>query len=152
VGWQDPDVRPPIPRLLLATAVALAVLAGCSGGSEGDEAPPTTTTIPEATVTTLTPDEAFDQSLTDQLDGLDATFIGGSRAAGRTLCGNLTAATTAGDEEDPISQLTPGVLIGTMFDGFSQPEVAAVVLRAAAESYCPEHAAAIEEVLAERGQ
>jgi hypothetical protein len=128
------------------------MLAGCGGGSEGDDAASSTTTAPEGTVTVLTPDEAFDQALNDQLEGLDATFIGGSRAVGRTLCGNLTAVTTATDDDDPVSQLTPEVLVGTVFDGFSQPGVAAVVLRATAEHYCPEHADAIEEVLADRGQ
>ena len=138
-------------RSLLATSIVVAALAACSGSDGGDAAPTTTTVAPAETTVALTPDEAFDQSLTDQLEGLDSAFIGGSRAAGHTLCGNLTAVTTATDEDDPVSDLTPEVLIGAMIDGFSQPEVAAVVLRATGEHYCPEHADAIGAVLTARG-
>jgi hypothetical protein len=145
-------VRLPTPRLLLASALLVIALAACGGGSEGGDAGPTSTTPPSTATSTRTPDQAFDEALTQQLDGADSTFIGGSRAVGHTLCGNLTAVATQGDDDDPVSQLTPEVLIGTVFDGFSQPAIAAVVLRATAEHYCPEHADAIEAVLADRGQ
>jgi hypothetical protein len=151
-GCQDPHVRHRTPRLLLATSVVVvAALAGCSGSDGGDAAPTTTTVVPADATTALSPDEAFDETLTEQLEGLDAAFIGGSRAAGHTLCGNLTAVTADPDEDDPVSELTPEVLIGAVVDGFSQPAVAAVVLRATGEHYCPEHADAIEAVLSARG-
>lgn len=138
------------PRRLGAISVAVVMVAGCSGANVDDDAAPTTAATVETTIALL-PDEAFDRSLTDQLDGLDASFIGGSRAAGRTLCGNLTAITVEAEGDEPVSDLTPAVLIGAMVDGFSQPAVAAVVLRATGEHYCPEHAPAIEAELTARG-
>jgi hypothetical protein len=146
-------VRTSILRTLFAALLLVAALTGC-GSSDDDagEATTTTTTAPADESRALTPDEAFDRNLTDQLEGVDAAFIGGSRAAGRTLCGNLTTIATEAEGDDPASELTPEVLIGSVIDGFSQPQVAAVVLRAAVGSYCPEHTEAIEEVLADRGE
>jgi hypothetical protein len=136
----------------VVASLAVAGLGACS--DEEPAAPTTTTLLPATTITApgQTPDEAFDQALSAQLDGLDPTFVGGSRAAGHTLCDNLTSlaeeAGSAGEADDP----SPALLIGVVFDGFSQPGVAAVVLRATGEHLCPEHLEAIEEVLATKGQ
>lgn len=137
-------------HLLAALAMLLTILAGC-GGSDGEVSQTTTTRSPETTTTTaLSPDAAFDQALSDQLDGIDAAFIAGSRSAGRTLCDNLTR--LSAEPDDATAALTPTLLVTAVFEGYSQPAVAAVVLRATAQHICPEHAEAIEGLLTTKGQ
>ena len=68
---------------------AIAVGLGACGPADDGSAP--TTTLPTSTtIASLSPEDAFDQALTDQLNGLTPAFISGSRQASQTLCDNLT--------------------------------------------------------------
>jgi hypothetical protein len=139
-------------RIIAAVLVATsAILTACGGG--GDDTGPTTAQPPAPTTSTLSADDAFDQALEDQLNGIDAAFVEGNRTVGHTLCENLSKVPAEPTTEDPVlADVTQAMVISAVYEGFSQPAVAAVVLRATGEHLCPEHADAIEQVLAAKGQ
>lgn len=141
------------PWILVLAAIGLVPAVACGGTNDASK--PATSPPPSTTSASLSPDDAFDQALTEQLDGLTPSFIEGSRQASRTLCDNLTSLSTEPPDSTATTgaattDVTPAMLVTAMYTGYSQPGVAAVVLQATSDHLCPEHADVIEQVLADR--
>jgi len=149
-------------RTVLAAAMISALAACGGGGGSDDSAPERSTTTVERTTTTLSPTDAYladiDRTLT--FSGPDSSGPEASLELAESICGLLDTAegVAAADapNDSPITDAAVNATVGTMaidtaFSADTSDDAVAVVLRAAGEHLCPEHADTIEAELEHRG-
>ena len=144
--------------------VALVLVVACAAcSSSGGDASQSATTKSTTTTVELTPEQAFDASLEEQLTVTDPRTIPAYRRAGVAFCEMLTAlaAGIANDDapndtpetDEGISNVVVSAAIAAAYDDLTETNeaVGVVVLRATGEHLCPEHTMSIERVLIARG-